>query len=320
MNKPFTLCKIYNDGSHFIAMPYIRDPDDEVDSYYKKQSNRIKYKEFASIDVDHCSISEKINHARYLFEENYNYAMSLDKSSRFDLYYEMLSFAFPDRKACDRFVQRNLNRRFKNFIYRRLRMIRKCNLIRFDYFCTFTYDSEKMDEQEFRKKILYFLNNKATRDNWKYIGVFERGSKTERLHLHCLLKADQDTIPGDFVSKRKWNSKVKMLKTVKENDYILDRFGQNDFSPIDYEDPADCKGRIDYLLKYIEKSGEKLIYSRGLFQFLVSNIDDEDVAFTRYQPCVKLVLFDDFKCYNEFGCLVGVCSEETFQKLRRSNK
>lgn len=33
-----------------------------------------------------------------------------------------------------------------------------------------------------------------------------------------------------------------------------------------------------YIIKYIEKSGEKLVYSRGLPQFFISDIMDDDIA------------------------------------------
>lgn len=318
--KRYTLCKIYNDGSHYVAMPYKRDPFEEIDPSHKKPVNRVNYNDFAEIDLDSASLSDKISHAYYLFERDYNYSMTLSKSERMDFFAEELAFAFPEREKCDRFVQTNLNRRFKNFVYRKLRLLRKIALLKFDYFCTFTYDGSKMDETEFRKKFSYYLQNKATRSNWKYIGVWERSPDKNRLHFHCLLKAEENTIPGEFTKKRIWSSKVKRMRSVLENDYIRTRFGVNDFSPIDYEDPEDYTGCIDYLLKYIEKSGEKLVYSRGLYQYLVANIDDEDVVFTQYKPCLKMVLYDDFKTYSNTGELIGVCSKETLAKLRRSNK
>lgn len=319
MNKPFTLCKIYNDGSHFIAMPYIRDPDDKVDPKYKKDRPRVDYKAYADIDVENASVAEKYYLARYIFDRDYNEAMALPKKARFDMYADELFFLYDERKQSDRFVQDNLNRKFRNFVYRRLRLIRKVNLMNFNYFCTFTYDSAKMTESEFRKKFSDFMKNKAYRSNWKYIGVWERGGKKERLHFHCLLKAEESTINGSFSTKRVWSSKVKKMKTVFENDYIRSRFGINDFSPIESTDSEEYLGCIDYLLKYIEKSGEKIVYSRGLYQFLVANIDENDIIEVSYRPNIKLCLYDDFKAYNKTGELIGVCSKETLDKLRRSN-
>jgi len=35
---------------------------------------------------------------------------------------------------------------------------------------------------------------------------------------------------------------------------------------------------VAYIIKYIEKSGEKLVYSRGLPQFFISDIMADDIA------------------------------------------
>lgn len=335
MRRNLTKCKIYNDGSHYIALPYKHDPDlqeevsdlstysqasffDEPTEASTNKKKRVKYSDYSEID-DSDGVQAKVYHARYLFEVNYQYAMTLTKAKRFDFYYEVLQEIYPDRERCDRFVQNQLNRKFSNFIYRKLRMMRKVNLLNFDYFCTFTYDGSKLSEEDFRKKLSYFLQNKAKRDNWKYIGVWERSPEKNRLHFHCLLKADEATIPGQFTKKRVWSSKVKRMKSVLENDHLRKRFGVNDFSPIDYEDPEDYMSCINYLLKYIEKSGEKIVYSRGLYQYLVSNIEEDDVMNVRYDPCVKLVLFDDFNCYDDNGELIGSCSKETLSKLKKTN-
>lgn len=319
-----TKVKIFYDGSHYIGIPYLHDPDIESkdtmsflqatdkDKKSSNEKNEAKTPQVGDIEEPQGTLD--------IFEMYYKEAMALPKSQRFDFYYNYLSDLIPDREQCNRFVQTQLNRKFKNFIYRKLRMIRKINLIRFDYFCTFTYDGSKLNEEEFRKKLGFFLSHKATRDNWKYIGVWERSPEKNRLHFHCLLKADRETIPGDFIKKRIWSSKVKRMRSVLENVYLRERFGVNDFSSIDYEDGEEYNDCISYLLKYIEKSGERIVYSRGLYQFFVANIDtDNDVLSVRHSPGIRLVLYDDFKAYNEDGELVGTCSKETLQKLKKTN-
>lgn len=322
--KVYRKCKIYFDGSHYIALPYRHDPDKEVEdifAYDKVAPIEFGKRVNMSDIIDVSDEVKKLDKAKRIFEDNYKEAMSLTKSQRFDFYYNLLKDIFPERKKCDRYVQDNLNRKFRNFIYRKLRMLRKVNLLKFDYFCTFTYDSEKMNEDDFRKKLKYFLRHRATRNGWKYIGVFERSPEKKRLHFHCLLNAEDNTIPGTFIKKRVWSSKVKKMKIVFENDYIKKRFGVNDFSPIDYEDGEEYMSCINYLLKYIEKSGEKILYSRGLYQYLVSNVDiEEDVVTTHYDLCVKHLLFDDFCAFNDNGTLIGVCSEEVLSKLKRTNE
>ncbi|MCH5147679.1 MAG: hypothetical protein J1F61_06790, partial [Clostridiales bacterium] len=73
-----------------------------------------------------------------------------------------------------------------------------------------------------------------------------------------------------------------------------------------------------YLMKYIEKSGEKLVYSRGLPTYFISDIMEEDIVCPIGQEDKKLLLFDDFTCWDE-GCKIGEVSPETIQQLRKSN-
>ena len=75
---------------------------------------------------------------------------------------------------------------------------------------------------------------------------------------------------------------------------------------------------VAYIMKYIEKSGEKIVYSRGLPQYFISDIMDEDVICNIGLEEKKLLLFDDFTCWDE-GCLVGQVSEETIAQMRKSN-
>ena len=65
-----------------------------------------------------------------------------------------------------------------------------------------------------------------------------------------------------------------------------------------------------YIMKYIEKSGEKIVYSRGLPQFFISDIMDDDVVTT--------IGMEDKKLFDE-GELVGKVGAETIKRLRTSN-
>ncbi len=58
-----------------------------------------------------------------------------------------------------------------------------------------------------------------------------------------------------------------------------------------------------YLMKYLEKTGEKIIYSKGLPQYFISDILDDDVVCTIGQEEKKLLLFDDFTCRDEAAML-----------------
>ena len=75
---------------------------------------------------------------------------------------------------------------------------------------------------------------------------------------------------------------------------------------------------MQYIIKYLEKTGEKLVYSKGLPQFFISDIMDKDVAATIGIEDKKLLLFDNFSCWNE-GEYIGEVSAETISKLRKVN-
>ena len=75
---------------------------------------------------------------------------------------------------------------------------------------------------------------------------------------------------------------------------------------------------LAYLMKYMEKTGEKIVYSKGLPQYFISDILDDDIVCTIGQEDKKLLLFDDFMCLDE-GVLMGKVSPEVIEQMRKSN-
>ena len=71
-------------------------------------------------------------------------------------------------------------------------------------------------------------------------------------------------------------------------------------------------------MKYLEKTGERIVYSKGLPQFFISDIMDEDIVCTIGQEDKKLLLFDDFYCLNE-GELIGKVCPEVINQMRMCN-
>ena len=65
-------------------------------------------------------------------------------------------------------------------------------------------------------------------------------------------------------------------------------------------------------------SGEKLVYSRGLSQYFISDVMEEDIVCKTGQEDKKLLLFDDFRCIDE-GEIIGRVSKEVIRKMRRAN-
>ena len=101
-----------------------------------------------------------------------------------------------------------------------------------------------------------------------------------------------------------------------EHTYFNERFGRSDFKPV--VDRRMLGEAVAYLTKYMEKTGEKIVYSKGLPQYFISDILDEDVVCTIGQEDRKLLLYDNFNCWDE-GCLVGPVSKEVIAQMRKSN-
>ena len=71
-------------------------------------------------------------------------------------------------------------------------------------------------------------------------------------------------------------------------------------------------------MKYLEKTGEKIVYSKGLPQFFVSDVMDEDVVCPFGLEDKKLLLHDDFGCWDE-GCYMGKVSREVIAQMPKEN-
>ena len=100
------------------------------------------------------------------------------------------------------------------------------------------------------------------------------------------------------------------------NSFFVKRFGRNDFERI--EDKNRLGDALAYIMKYIENSGEKIVYSRGLAQFFISDVMDEDILCPMGEEYQKLLLADDFGCWNEEE-YIGQVSRETIAKMPKAN-
>ena len=120
---------------------------------------------------------------------------------------------------------------------------------------------------------------------------------------------------GELVERTDYSTKNHRMQTTLQNTYFEARFGRNDFSSIDRETLSKASA---YLMKYIEKSGERIVYSRGTATYFISDIIDDDVVCTIGQEDRKLLLFDDFSCFDQ-GVYIGAVSRETIKQMRKTN-
>ena len=346
---PYGETKVYFDGSHYIAIPHTTRPNlkrvkkpEEMISIVESEEGVEILDETPSFSqnsgIEKCDINtEKIDRndektlknteksekivkrvsKKEIFEDLYTKYIDLKKSARKKKILKEMRVYFKDSESCFRFVMNNFERKQRNLICRRIRMVRKANLANFNYFCTFTYDDNKHTEHSFKKGLKTCLRNFCYRKNWRYMGVWERAPETNRLHFHGLFNIPENSLSGGVIEVRDYDTKAHKMRTTFQSEFFNNKFGRSDFEPID-EDEKRLGNALAYLMKYIEKTGEKIVYSKGLPQYFISDIMDDDIVCRIGQEDKKLLLFDDFKCWDE-GVYMGKVSKEVIEQMRKSN-
>lgn len=336
---------MYSDGSHFIAIPHTEKryrprPKKKEEVITVKlpaePSEEFDAKESSLQESDVLSPLEKIavtgireeqssnilqpNERRMtkkeLFNELYQEYLHLKRCERREKLITALRPYFKTEKAAQTYVDGNIERKRRNQIMRRIRLTRKVNLQDFNFFVTFTYNGELHTEDTFKKGLKKTLANFASRKGWKYVGVWERSPKKRRLHFHGLFYIPEGTMPGFIVEVNDYSLSSHRRQITHQNTYFNERFGRSDFEEI--EDNAMLGKSVAYLMKYLEKSGERIVYSKGLPQYFISDIMDDDVVCTVGLEDRKLLLFDDFTCWDA-GEYIGKASKDVIDKLRKSN-
>lgn len=348
---PFGETKVYYDGSHYIAIPHttrptIRrpKPPEEVISVVssEKEPEQSGTAEDVSLTGENVPVQgeeslaeeDSETHAKApqevkeetkttslmtrkkLFDSLYRENLNLPKQERRKTIIEAMRPYFQTQEQTANYVAVQFERKQRNLISRRVRLMRKANLQNFNYFATFTYDGERHSESSFRKKLKNCLSLFSYRHGWKYIGVWERSPKKKRLHFHGIFSIPEGTMPGELIEKNDYNFNTHRRQITVQNSYFIKRFGRNDFSKI--EDRQGLGNALAYIVKYLEKSGEKIVYSKGLPQYFISDIMDKDIVCRIGLEDKKLLLYDDFECWDE-GCLMGKVSRGTIQQMRKAN-
>lgn len=339
--------KVYSDGSHYIAIPHTERPHkprrkviEEVVDVIEPEENAtpgecketglnepLKDDEKPSQEDTTKDKIEEIKAVlkpttgkkatkKQLFEKFYRESQSMPKKSRKKYIVSQMKPYFSNKAETTAYVDVNLQRMVRNRICRQIRLWRKINLQNFNYFCTFTYDGNKMDELIFQKKLRAALKNLSVRKEWRYIGVWERSPEKNRLHFHGIFSIPDGTMPGELTEESDYDLATHKRKITHQNTFFLSRFGRNSFEYLDVD--SEVGQAVKYLLKYIEKTGEKLVYSRGLPQYFISDIMEEDVVCRMGMEDKKLLLFDNFNLWDE-GEYIGPVSPETIKKMRKAS-
>lgn len=328
---PYSQVKVYSDGSHYIGIPYIPDPraknrrprheeiievrepiEEELPAALNTENNTVEEQNPDDVQENSAPPAVRQMTHKELFDELYQETFDMKKRERWAYIVKQMLPYFEDGSSCRAFVEQNFERKHRNMICRRTRLWRKINHQRFNYFVTLTYSDDKMTEEQFAKKLMNTLSHFSCRKGWLYIGAWERGGETNRLHFHGLFYIPEGTLSGEMEILRDFDTRKRRMQTVQQNTFFAKRFGRNEFRPINHV--SEMPQAVQYLVKYIEKSGGKLIYSRGLYQYFVTDIMDEDIVCPYGLEDRKILLFDSFGCWVE-GEYIGQVSPEVIALL-----
>ena len=201
--------------------------------------------------------------------------------------------------TCDwvRFYKDEEAREDKNFFARKKRMEQKTFLNQWNYFCTFTYDGEKNTPETFEKRLRASLSHLCSRRGWRYIMVREFSPEKERMHFHGLFFVPEGEMVGTIREERSFSTRHHRMQTAHINSFFEERFGRNDFQKVNL-DKKDTASVVAYLLKYLRKSGDRVIYSRHVPAEIVADIKYEHCVCRYFDWVDRFVLFDDWQHRN----------------------
>ena len=338
----YSKAKVYSDGNHFIAIPHTTRPKrpkrqtqeplitvDENNKVVEEKEelsqivlpNGRVLTEVKLVGNELVPVKKKVSRGKKVsrkevFEKLYQESNGKTRYERKRYILSQMQGLFKDEEAAKYYVELNIQRKIRNLICRRIRMCRKAYLNGMNYFCTFTYDDKLHTEESFKAKLKNCLQYFSKKRGWKYMGVWERGGKTDRLHFHALMHIPKEQLTNKLEEKREYDFKSRDMKITNSHKFFEKKFGRNDFKEV--PNVRFMGEALAYLMKYLEKTGEKVVYSRGLSQYIVSDILDDDIVCPMGQEEKKLLLFDDFTCLDE-GEIKGKISPEVIQEMPKAN-
>ena len=139
MDYPQT--KVYFDGSHYIGIPHTTQP-------WKRKKTKDKVK------------NEQQEKVKEIYKESTG-----TKKEKLNNTIHKVNEEIKDIEKTTQLVNETLDKEKRNKIVRYTRLIRKLRLQQWTHFCTFTYDSNKLTEEEFREKFLNCLRHLSHQQN-----------------------------------------------------------------------------------------------------------------------------------------------------------
>lgn len=269
-------CKVYNDGGCYVAVPF--------STSRKKKRHSLHLR----IPLDDR------------FDQLYLEALhsNLSNSDLKEYILSKLREEYPNEWTLVDYVSGKLESCKRNLGARKKRFRRKAFLNPWNYFVTFTYDDELQNEESFRKRLRKCLSNLHTRRGWRYMGVFERAPDTGRLHFHALMYVPNGQMIGEIYEREDYSTKHHRMQITHPNKFFESSFGRNDFEELS-DAKLRCGNTMQYILKYLEKTEERIVYSRGIPSEFIKEVNDNDIICEMLDFVVKFVLFNDVIDYEE---------------------
>ena len=125
---------------------------------------------------------------------------------------EWLKTAIPDDAERKAFISENNERKDRNRSKKYTLLWRKVRLQRWNWFVTLTFDSSKQTVETFKAKLTDTLKKMVQRHGWKYIGAWEHGSNTERLHFHGIFVITENDMVGDLETVSDYTRKENVCR------------------------------------------------------------------------------------------------------------
>lgn len=265
------LYKVYHDGSHYVANLQEGSCRKRCDLHKHKYTEIDRY-----FDEELCRA----------LNDNYKGIVLQNHLVR------QVSAQFPQVRSATEYVSKMIHRRWLNLHNRKKRFSRKAYLNKWNYFVTVTYDDNKHSEESFRRKLRKTLSNFHSRRGWLYMGVFERAPETDRLHFHALVYVPNGEMVGNIFARKDYSTAQHKMQETACNTFFENKFGRNDFEELDEMEIR--KGNtIEYLLKYIGKSNERIVYSRGIKTEICIELTQDKIACEDIDKPKRYVLFDN---------------------------
>ena len=317
--------KLYNDGNFPIAIKVEEKKGETLPRSKKEPEKAIVIVEHAEakndLSEDENGVTEqkesvtRVTTLSAEFERWFRESGDIKKwKSRYRFIAEKMAGLFESKKELREFLNKKMNDAYRAMAVRRTKWHRRAYLHQLDTFCTFTYDSAKMDEEKFKKKLLNTLRHFSSRRGWKYMGTWERGGKNGRLHFHALIRIPEGEMVGEVVNVTDYDPIRKKIISIHSNTFFMETFGRNTFEKIPCNSPL-FAASVQYILKYLEKGGGRMTASRGLKTFVKMEVSEEDIITPLHDyDDRKYIMFQDFKVYTNGECL-GQYNVDMLDKL-----